>query len=121
MDELTFLAKTERLFLLFSMLPEVGDRQPLIDAAVCEVRSQLRPDADTFDVRLCYYAAAVANLRYRQMIAAQAAVSPTYAGSVTAQRNDSLPCSFSERLVSEYRKAAADLLTDGAFVFTGVR
>lgn len=121
MQEDSFRARTVRLFLLFSMQQDAAPWQALLDAAADEVRQELRPGADRNDIRLCYYTAAVANLRYRQLIAAQSAVSPTYAGSVPRARDDTQPCGFAERLVSAYRAAAADLLTDRNFVFSGIR
>ena len=117
----TSRAKTVRLFLLFSMQQDAAPWQALLEAAADEVRQELRPDADPDDVRLCCYTAAVANLRYRQLTAAQGAVSPTYAGSVPRSRDDTKPCGFAERLVLAYREAAADLLTDRGFVFSGIK
>ena len=120
MDDLMFRAQTERLFVLFACLPELGEYAPLVEAAVQEVRRDLREGAEPLDTRLAYYAAALAGLRYRQLIAAQSALSPTYAGGVPAARSDTQPCGFAERLVFAYRRAAADLLKDGDFIFTGV-
>ena len=116
----TARAKTVRLFLLFSMQEDAAPWQALIDETVRAVQQELRPDADENDIRLCYYAAARANLRYRQILAANAAVFPTYAGAVPRTRDDSTPCSFAERLVTAYRAAAAELLTDRKFVFSGI-
>ena len=116
MNEATFRAKTARLFLLFAMLPEVGQWDLLIDAAIGEVRAALRENADPCDLRLCYYAAARANLRYHQIIGGQAAVSPTYAGSVHASRCDGQTLDLAVRLFLEYKKAAAELLCDDSFV-----
>ena len=116
MNEITFRAKTTRLFLLFAMRAEIGEWASLIDAAIEEVRRETRADADTFDIRLSYYAAALANLRYRQILAVQGALSPTYAGSVRANRDDSQPVSLAVRLYLAYRSAAAELLDDGGFV-----
>ncbi|MBQ5335355.1 MAG: hypothetical protein J6Z45_05345 [Oscillospiraceae bacterium] len=113
-------AMTVRLFLLFSMQEDAAPWQALIDETIAAVQNELKPDADENDIRLCYYAAAKANLRYRQILAAHGAVSPTYAGSVPRTRDDSTPCSFAERLVTAYRAAAAELLTDRGFVFANV-
>lgn len=116
----TFRAQTVRLFLLFSMLADAAPYEAILDAAITEMRQELRPNADPYDVRLCWYAAAIANLRYRQMLAAQSAVSPTYAGAALSARDSSQPCGFAERLVTAYRNAAADLLCDRRFVFAGM-
>ena len=109
-----------QLFLLFAGLECAVQWEDPVDAAIEQVRGELKPDADESDIRLCYYAAAVANMHYRQLIAARGAVSPTYAGNVSVHRNDALPCSLAERLVYEYRKAAAPLLDDQVFVFQNI-
>ena len=110
-------AKIIQLFLLFAGLEHAAPFEDTVEAAIEQVRGELKADADESDIRLCYYTAAVANMHYRQMIAARGAVSPTYAGTVSVQRNDTQPCTLAERLMSEYRKAAAALLRDDAFVF----
>lgn len=117
----TARAKTVRLFLLFSMQEDAAPHQALIDEAIAAVQQELKPDADENDIRLCYYAAARANLSWRQILAAHGAVSPTCAGAVPRVRDDSTPCSFAARLVTAYRAAAAELLTDRSFVFSGVQ
>ena len=117
-------AKIVQLFMLFANLPHISGNADYVDAAAAQVRAELRPDADPDDIRLCYYAAAVANLQYRRSIAAQGALSPTYAGTVTARRDDTVPCSLAERLAAAYRRAASDLLSEnaaGCFVFRGIR
>lgn len=84
------------------------------------VADELRDGADPDDIRLCYYAAACANLSYRQLMAAES-VTPTYAGTVAGSRNDTVQCTLAERLVAAYRNAAAPLLRDDAFVFARIR
>ena len=120
MSAVSFQAYTERIFLLIAMRENVGELQEIVNAAVAEVLAQCREDADRSDRRLCWLAAALANLRWRQMIAAQGAVSPTAAGCVPRDRDDSAPCSFAERLYHDYRDAAASLLRDDSFLFERV-
>ena len=105
-------AKTRRLFLLFARLTAVGEWEPILQAAVEQVTHTLKPNADASDIRLCYYAAALANLHYRMVIAANGAVSPTYAGAVPAARDDSSPCAFARILAERFRNECADLLRD---------
>lgn len=121
MSELACEAKVMQLFALFAHLKSPEDYRDLAEAAIAQVSRILKPDADPADPRLAYYAAALANLQYRRLRAAQDTVSPTYAGSVTAHRNESIPCTLAERLAAAYRDAAANLLTDDGFVFAGIR
>ncbi len=112
-------AKVMQLFRLFACTEDIRPWQDLADAAIRAVEQQLKPDADTEDVRLCWYAAALANLQYRRMLAAKA-VTPTYAGTAASQRCAEGECSLAERFAEAYRKDAADLLRDDAFVFRRV-
>ena len=112
-------AKVLQLFRMLAMLDDVKPWQDIAEAAMQSVQQQLKPDADPEDIRLCFYAAALANLQYRRMIAAEA-VSPTYAGTVAGERCDTAKCTLAERLVLAYRSDAAALLRDDAFVFQAV-
>lgn len=112
--------KCANLFCMFAMLSSVGEYQPLLDAAIAECYRMLRDGADASDVRLCYFCAALANLRYAQMMAARGTLSHTYAGTVAKSHDATVPCGFAERLVHEYQAAAADLLKDRCFLFTGI-
>lgn len=117
-------AKVMQLFALFANLETADPWRGIAEAAIAQTERECRPGADRSDIRLCYYAAAVANLQYRRSIAAQGALSPTYAGTVTARRDDTVPCSLAERLAAAYRRAASDLLSEnaaGCFVFRGIR
>lgn len=109
-----------QLFTLFAGLADGLPYQALLDAAADECRQQLREGADVNDTRLAYYIAALANLRYVQMLAARSTLSHTYAGTLAKAHDETAPCGFAERLVSEYRAAASDLLIDRRFVFTGI-
>lgn len=112
-------AKVMQLFRLFACLENAAPFADLAEAAMRGVSAELRTDADSDDIRLDYYAAACANLQYRRMIAAQTC-SLTSAGSSAAQTAGDRQCSLAESLQRDYRKAAADLLRDDTFVFTGV-
>lgn len=117
-------AKVMQLFALFANLAVTDPWRGIAEAAIAQTVRECRDGIDRSDIRLCYYAAALANLQYRRIIAAQSAVSPTYAGSVPAARDDRGPCALAERLVLAYRDAASDLLKDGVqsgFVFRGIR
>ena len=105
-------AYVRRLFLLFACRAASEETEPIIEAAVREVYAELKPDADAGDPRLCYYAAALAGLHYRRIMAAHAAVSPTYAGAVPANRDDRGPCYTAERIAERCRNDCADLLRD---------
>ena len=109
-------AKTRRLFLLFACLQHAEEWEPLIQSAVQQVTGSLREGADPSDIRLCYYAAALANLRYRTLIAAQGGISPSYAGKLPAERDDGGACALARRLAEDYRANAADLLRDDSAV-----
>ena len=109
-------AKVMQLFRLFSGLEHAAEYADLTDAAVMQVTAALRDGADPDDLRLCYYAAACANLQYRRMRAA-AQRSQTFAGTTAGDRADTAQCDLAERLAAAYRDAAAPLLRDDAFVF----
>ena len=113
-------AKVAQLFLLFTGLPGAAEWDDLIDAAMSKVHGMLRADADPADIRLCYLAAAAANLQYRQIVSARAAAAPTYAGDSGARRDNSSQCGLAERLFLDYKAAAAPLLCDDAFIFQTV-
>ena len=112
-------AKVMQLFRLFAFLEDARPWQDLADAAMMRVTAELKPDADPDDPRLCYYAAAEANLQYRRLIAARS-VTPTYAGTAAAQHCAGGQCALAERLLNAYRENAADLLKDDAFVFAAI-
>jgi len=113
-------AKVSQLFLLFSGLQHACEYEDLIRGAMMQVQASMRCGADADDIRLSYLAAAAANLRYRQILAARAANQPAYAGDTAAHRSDSASCSLAQQLVTEYTAAAADLLRDDSFVFRTV-
>lgn len=109
------------LFSLFSGAEDVNRFMPLLIAAIAEVRSQLRPEADGSEIRLCYLSAAVANLRFTHIFGAQDKALATYAGTIARQSDASQQLRFAEHLVSCYRALCADLLRDDRFIFFGMR
>lgn len=109
------------LFTLFSGESDVNRFMPLLMTAMAEIRSRLRFEANTADVRLCYLTAAVANLRYTQIFGARDKALATYAGTIARQSDATQQLQFAERLVSSYEGLCADLLDDRKFVFSGVR
>ena len=112
-------AKVMQLFRLFACLDDARPFEDLADAAMLRITAMLKPEADPDDVRLCYYAAAEANLQYRRLLAART-VTPTYAGSAAGTRADTEQCTLAEQLAAAYRSAAAELLRDESFVFAAV-
>ena len=84
-------AKIKQLFRLFACLEDAKPFYDLAEAAMMQVKDELREDADQNDIRLSYYAAALANLCYRQMIAAEASAQ-TYAGGVSGGKNGAAQC-----------------------------
>ncbi|MBR6760594.1 MAG: hypothetical protein IKM30_00985 [Oscillospiraceae bacterium] len=109
-----------KLFALFAALEDITPYQPLLDAAVIECRQQLKEGADESDIRLCYYCAAIANLRYTQMIAARSTLSHTYAGTLAKSHDETIPHRFAERLWQEYRALAKDLLRNEDVLFSAM-
>lgn len=112
-------ARVMQLFRLFAFLDDARPWQDLADAAIMRVSAELKPDADPEDPRLCYYAAAEANLQYRRLLAARA-VTPTYAGTAAAQHCADGQCALAERLMYAYRDYVSDLLKDDSFVFAAI-
>lgn len=108
------------LFTLFSGEDDVQRYMPLLMTAVHEVTGKLRSDADVTEVRLCYLAAAIANLRYTQMHGAREKALATYAGTIARQSDAEQQVCFAGRLVHSYRALCSDLLRDEDFVFVGV-
>ncbi len=106
------------LFTLFSGQEDTQTYAPFLTGAVQEVTQSLREGADVTDPRLCYLAAAIANLRYMQTDAAPALA--TYAGTVQVAADWSGRCDLAEGLARGYRSLCRDLLQDAAFVFLTV-
>jgi hypothetical protein len=108
------------LFSLFSGEEDVKKHLPLLMTAVQEVTSRLVSHADAAEVRLCYLAAAIANLRYTQMYGARDKALATYAGTIARQSDGDQQLRFAQHLVNSYKALCCDLIEDSDFVFTGV-
>lgn len=106
------------LFTLLSGERDVTGNLPLLEMSAAEVRRALREDADETDLRLCWFAAAIANLRYQQICGARDGALATYAGTA-GNVQDGVKKSFAERLAVSYRRTCRDLLRDEAFCFLG--
>ena len=109
------------LFKLFSGEEDSEKYMPLLMTAVHEVKSSLKREEDIQEVRLCYLAAAVANLRYTQMFGAREKALVTYAGTVSREANPENQIRFAEQLVNSYKALCHDLLKETQFCFFGVR
>ncbi|HBI85894.1 MAG TPA: hypothetical protein DDX71_06365 [Ruminococcus sp.] len=109
-------SKVTQVFLLFSMLPDAGGWEELIDGALCRVEQLLRDDADADDIRLCWLAAADAHLQYRRILAANA-VQPGYAGNSGMLRDGRAAVDLAVKLRDAYYQECAPLLRDDAFAF----
>ncbi len=109
------------LFKLFSGEQDTEKYLPLLMAAVQEVKSSLFREEDIHEVRLCYLAAAVANLRYTQIFGAKEKALVTYAGNISREVDMHNQVHFAEQLVRSYRALCSDLLKENEFVFKGVR
>jgi hypothetical protein len=109
------------LFRLFSGEEDSEKYMPILTTAIEEVKSALLREEDVQEVRLCYLAAAVANLRYIQMFGAQTKALATYAGTVAKESDFSHQIRFAEQLVNSYKALCRDLLADQNFFFSGVR
>lgn len=112
------LQQTAPIFTLFSGETDTTAFQPLLHSAILEVRGMLRADADETDERLTYLAAAIANLRHSQMLAAQQTKVYTNAGSAPKAKESGNRPLFAQSLAEAYLKAAAPLLRDDSFVFS---
>ena len=105
-----------QFFLLLAGLEVPEPWEGLVQAAISAAGREMRPGAEPRDLRLCRYAAACANLQYRRMCAARGN-RQGYAGKTNSASGDD-PCAVAEALMRQYRKEAADLLTDDSFYFS---
>ncbi len=109
------------LFRLFSGEEASQTYLPLLTAAVQEVKASLKHPEDETEIRLCYLAAAVANLRYTQMFGAREKALATYAGTIARESNAEQQIRFAEQLVNSYKALCHDLLNSQTFFFAGVK
>jgi hypothetical protein len=108
------------LFSLFSGEQDVQLHMPLLMTAIHEVTAKLRSREDISEVRLCYLAAAIANLRYTQMYGARDKALATYAGTIARQSDGTHQLRFAMQLVRSYQGLCSDLLRDDQFIFCAV-
>jgi len=109
------------LFRLFSGEQDAESYMPLLLTAVEEVKICLENQDNIRDVRLCYLAAAVANLRYTQLYGAREKALATYAGNLSKESDLSHQIRFAEQLVNSYKALCSDLLKEQNFFFFGVK
>ena len=105
------------LFRLFSGEEDAQKYMPVLTTAIQEVKSSLRSQEDEQEVRLCYLAAAVANLRYTQIFGAQQKALATYAGTAAKESDFSHQIRFAEQLVNSYKSLCHDLIQEENFFF----
>lgn len=115
------MSTVSALFTLFSGEEDAAVYQPVLEAAAEEVAQELNSEATGSEVRLCYLAAAIANLRYTQIFGAREKALATYAGTLRRISDTEQQMRFAKQLVYSYRKLCADLLKDPDFVFFGCR
>lgn len=107
------------LFSLFSGENDTDRFFPVLTAAREEVRSVLKENVDTNEIRLCYLAAAVANLRYTEIYGARENALATYAGTITRESDATHQLHFAQQLVKSYQGLCRDLIRDsGAFLLS---
>lgn len=109
------------LFRLFSGAPDEVQYLTLIRAAMEEVTRKLRDPAYVQEFRLCYLAAAIANLHFTQVFGARSNSLATYAGTLARPSNTAQQTVFAKDLVRGYTALCQDLLVDEGFLFTGIR
>ncbi len=114
------LTMIRSLFSLFSGEQDAEPFLPLLMAAVQEVRGKLTDEQKASEVRLCYLAAAIANLRFTEMYGAREKSLATYAGTVSRKSDWEQQLRFAKHMVSSYESLCRDLLRDDRFLFFSV-
>lgn len=114
------IENVKSLFVLFASESDTEKYLPLIQSAISEVTFSLRSDSDPSDIRLEYLAAAIANLRYTQILAAKDKVIHNKNGDLATNHNGSQQLEFAYALVREYKVLVYNLLDDSNFAFFGV-
>ncbi len=109
------------LFRLFSGEEDSEKYMPLLLSAIEEIKASLKTQESVTEIRLCYLAAAVANLRYTQIFGAREKALATYAGNLTRESDLSHQIRFAEQLVHSYKALCSDLLKEENFFFAAVR
>lgn len=111
------IEKISGLFTLFSGETDVKKYMPIINSSICDVLPKLKKSADLNDERLAFLCAAIANLRYMQIIAQKDKLTYTYAGTVSKTDNGELKSRLARNLVRDYWLNISDLVDDCDFVF----
>jgi enolase len=109
------------LFTLFSGEADNDTYLPLINSAMSEVKEKIKAGSNLEDERLSFLCAAIANLRYTQILAARDKLRYTFAGSVAQVASGSeQQLKFAENLVKEYWICIKDMVDDSDFTFASV-
>ena len=90
-------------------------------SSIEEVKASLKTQESITEIRLCYLAAAVANLRCTQIFGARETALATYAGNLLKESDLSHQVRFAEQLVNSYKALCGDLLKEENFFFSAVR
>ncbi len=109
------IEKISGLFTLFSGETDVAKYMSVINSAVCDVLPKLRKDADLNDERLAFLCAAIANLRYMQILSFKDKLTYTHAGTIAQQDNGK--SELARNLVRDYWLSVSDLVNDSEFLF----
>jgi hypothetical protein len=113
------ISRIYALFTLFSGETDIKQFEPLIWAAVKDVEMGLKADADINDDRLCFLAAAAANVTYARVIAARNDYGRTFGGVIPQYAGNA--SELADSLFKSYKIHAQDLLKDENFMFSSVR
>lgn len=108
------------LFTLFSGETNAKAYIPLINSAITEVKSRLKAGVNLEDERLSFLCAAIANLRYTQILSARDKLRYTFAGTVAQMSNGTQQLDFANSLVREYWASVTELTNDTDFTFVNV-
>ena len=111
------MEQVKALFTLFSGEEDTTTYQPVIYAAMTEVRQMLREGASETDARLGYLAAAIANLRYTEIFGAREKALATYAGTIARQSDAAQQLRFAKQLVYSYQGLCKSLVVGTGFQF----
>ena len=109
------IESVKTLFTLFSG-EEAEKYSPIIALAMSEVEKMLLPDIDTTDIRLDFLCAAMANHRLQQINSARDRTQVTFAGKMTAGKQESV-LAYSEKLLRDYLRLCDGLIRSKTFVF----
>ncbi|WP_455529233.1 hypothetical protein [Ruminococcus sp.] len=105
------------LFELFTGAHNGIEYYRIIDLAIYETGTMLRPDAERTDARLNFLSAAIAFYRLQQILAARERAECTYAGKVLKESQNTA-YDYSKRLLRDYFQLCSDLLYPKTFIFS---